>query len=104
KTRPLARVAHPENFLRATDSGDQRAPEQSLKIKRDIRLQPPRLPHPRQQTAGRAESAKFAARKNVDMIDVAISAQERRPFRIDDPGNFRIGVSIANGRNRWQSV
>jgi hypothetical protein len=38
------------------------------------------------------------------MIDVGISAQERRPFRIDDPGNFRIGMRIANRRNRWQGV
>ena len=52
----------------------------------------------------RAEPTKFATRKNVDMIDIAISAQKWRPFRIDDPGNFRIGMSIANRRNRWQSV
>jgi hypothetical protein len=75
-----------------------------LKIQRDIRLQPAGLPHPRQQTPWRAEPAKFAARKNVDMIDVAISAQERRPFRVDDPGNFGVGMSIANRGNRWQSV
>jgi hypothetical protein len=40
----------------------------------------------------------------MDMIDVAISAQERRPFRVDDPGNFGVGMSIANRGNRWQSV
>ena len=38
------------------------------------------------------------------MIDVAIPAQQRRPLRVDDPSDFGVGISIANRRDRWQSV
>lgn len=40
----------------------------------------------------------------MNVIDVAISAQQRRPFRIDDPGDFGVGISITNRRHRGQSV
>jgi len=40
----------------------------------------------------------------MNVIDVAISAQQRRPLRVDDPGDFGVGISITNRRNRWQSV
>jgi hypothetical protein len=38
------------------------------------------------------------------MIDVLIAAQERRPFRIDDPGNVGPRIRIPNGRDRGQRV
>src|SRR5207248_2030806 len=93
EARTLTRVAHPKNSFRTANFGNECAAEKALKVQRDVRLQPACLPHPGKQTAGRAESAKFTARKNMDMIDVAISAQEWCPFGVDDPRNFRIGLS-----------
>src|SRR5204862_4679180 len=63
-----------------------------------------RFPNPRKQTSGCAEPSKFTPWKEVNVIDVAISAQQRRPFRIDDPGDFGVGISITNRRDRWKSV
>src|SRR6266404_2035944 len=102
--RAFARIAHSINFLRATDFPDQRAAQQSLKIKSKIGLKLSRYLQPRPQTARRTEAAKFAARKNVDMLDIGISTEQRGEFRIDHPGDFCIGMRIADQRDRGQSM
>src|SRR5207237_278836 len=53
---------------------------------------------------GHTECATFATWDDVYLIDVANYAQQRRSFRIDDPCNFRLGISITNRRDRWKSV
>ena len=82
----FACVAHAKNFMCATDARDECTAQQSLKIERDIGLQLSRLLHPAQQIERDTESAtQFVARKNVNVIDVAIAAQQRRPLRINHP-------------------
>src|SRR5437870_7521782 len=67
--RAFARIAHSIDFLRAANFPDQRAAQQSLKIKSKGRPKLSRYLQPRPQAARRTESAKFAARKNMDMLD-----------------------------------
>src|ERR1041385_1691951 len=98
--RTFACVAHSINLFRAADFSDQRAAQQPLKIESKIGLKLSRYLQPRPQTARRTEAAKFTARKNVDMLDIGISAEQRGEFRIDHPGDFCIGVGIADQRDR----
>ena len=38
------------------------------------------------------------------MIDIGVTAQERGPFWIDNPGDLRAGIRVFNERDRRQSV
>ncbi len=59
---------------------------------------------PREQVRRHAEAAELAARKNVDVVDALVAAQERGPFGIDHPGNFGLRVGVAEERGGGQSV
>ena len=104
KTRALAAIAHSINLFRAADPRDECAPEQSLKIKCEIGPQLSGFFEPWHHADRRAESAKFATRKTMDVIDVGISPQQRREFWIHHPGNCRMRVRITNRRHRRQGV
>src|SRR4051812_9113492 len=91
KARTFAAIAHSPEFTGAADFSDQRAPEQALEIERNIRAEGTRSFDPWPEGPGRVQPAEFAARKNVNVVHVRISAQERGPFGIDHPGDFRAG-------------
>ena len=38
----------------------------------------------------------------MDVVDAVVPAQERRPLRIDDPGDIRRGIGVAEQRDRRQ--
>ena len=40
----------------------------------------------------------------MNMIDIGISAQERRPFGINDPSNIGLRAGLANQGNGRQGV
>jgi hypothetical protein len=40
----------------------------------------------------------------VNVIDIRIAPQERRPLGVDHPGDFGLGVGIADRRHRRQRV
>ena len=75
-----------------------------MKIECDIGAEAARFLSPTQEIEGGAGAAKVSARENVDVIDVAIAAQERRPFGIDDPGDLCGRVSVADGGDGRQGV
>ena len=100
----LAGIAHAVEFSRMTDLANEGAAEQSLKIERDIWLEPGRLVQPWEEMARHAEAAEIAAWKNVNVVDGAIAAQERSPFRVDDPGDGGLRISIADESGRGQGV
>jgi hypothetical protein len=104
QARAFAAVAHSPKFLRAADPTNQGAAEQALEIESDVRAQGFRFLQPGQQTARPVQAAKFAARKNVHMVDIRISAQQRRPLRINNPGYLRPRVGVPNRRHRRQRV
>src|SRR5260370_5963851 len=104
ETRAFAAIAHSINFFRAADPSDKRAPKQSLKIECEIGTQLSGFFEPRHHANRRAESAKFTARKYVDVIDVGTSPQERREFRIHHPLETRFTVRIANRGHCRQRV
>jgi hypothetical protein len=83
---------------------DKRAAEETLKIERDIGLEAPRLAQPRKQVRRHAEATELAARKNVGMVDTLVTAQERSPFGVDDPGNFRFRVGVTEEGDGGQGV
>src|SRR5437016_3777226 len=72
ETRAFPRIAHSENLFRAADPGDERAPEQSLKIERDVGPNLSGFFEPRHHADWRAQSGEIAARKNVDVVHVGI--------------------------------
>src|SRR6266850_989982 len=86
--RTFAAIADSPKFSRAADSTDQSAPDQTLKIESNVWAQHFCFSQPGQQIAWRAQTAKLAARKNVNMIDVRIATEEGRPLRVDYPGNL----------------
>ena len=96
ETRAFAAIAHSINLFRAADPSDKRAPKQSLKIECEIGTQLSGFFEPRHHANRRAESAKFTARKYVDVIDVGTSPQERREFRIHHPRDTGFPMRIAN--------
>ena len=104
KSRAFARIAHSVNLFRAAYPRDKRAPQQSLKIERQIGAQFSRFSEPRHHADGRAESGEIAARENVNMIHVRISAEQRREFRIHHPRDFRFRMRVTNRRHRRQRV
>ena len=104
KARTFATVAHAVNLFGATEFSDERTAKKTLKIERQIGRQFLRLFQPRPKTCRRAQAGEIAARENVDMIDIGISAQERGPFRIDHPGNLRARVGVFDQRDRGQGV
>lgn len=105
KSRALAGIAHSENFTCATDARDERTAQQSLKIEGGIRFQLPRFFYPAQQIGRNTKSsAQFVARKNVNVINIAIAAQKRRPFWINDPPDSRGWIRLTNGGDGWQRM
>ena len=105
KSRALAGIAHSENFTCATDARDERTAQQSLKIEGDIRFQLPRFFYPAQQICRNTKSsAQFVTRKNVNVIDIAIAAQKRRPLWINDPADSRSWIRLTNGGDRGQRM
>jgi hypothetical protein len=75
-----------------------------LKIERQVGLDGPGFLHPWQQTLWRAQATKFAARKEVDMIYIRISAEQRRKFGINYPRNLGARIRFAKHGDRWKSV
>src|SRR5260370_35143077 len=104
RTRALAAIAHSINLFRAADPRDECAPQQSLKIECEIGSQLSGFFEPWHHADRRAESAKFATWKTMDVIDVGISPQQRREFWIHHPGNCPLRVRITNRRHRRPSV
>ena len=94
--RAFARVAHSVNLFGAADFSDERAAQETLEIECEIGTKFSCLLQPGQQTCRRAQSAEFTARKKMNMIDIGISAQERRPFGINDPSNISLRAGLAN--------
>jgi hypothetical protein len=66
-----------------------------LEIEREIGPQQLSCPPPPKQIPCRTEAAKFATGKNVNVIDIGITAEEWREFRVDHPSNLSMGVCIA---------
>src|SRR5438477_4845559 len=104
KAGTLARVTHAIKSCRMTHLPDERAPEQALEIERDIRLQASRLAQPRDQVLRHAEAGKLTARENVDVVDRAVAAEERGPFRIDHPCDLGGRKSVAEEGGRRQGM
>ncbi len=104
KMRALARVAHPVEFPRVTRLPNQCAPEEALKIKRDVRLEAGGFVQPGEEMARHAEAAEIAPGENMDVIDAAIAAQKRGPFGVDHPGDGGLRVSVADESGGGQSV
>src|SRR4030095_2232693 len=104
KARTFAPTAHSVDVLGAADLWDQRAAKQSLKIERQVRLDGPGFLHPWQQTLWRAQATKFAARKEVDVIYIRISAEQRCKFGINYPRNLGARIRFAKHGDRWKSV
>src|SRR2546425_12730221 len=96
ETRAFAAIAHSINLFRAADPSNKRASQQSLKIECEIGTQLSGFFEPRHHVNRRAESAKFTARKYVDVIDVGTSPQERHEFRIHYPRDTGFPMRIAN--------
>src|SRR5437870_329931 len=74
--RTFAAIADSPKLSWPADPTDQSAPEQTLEIESNVWAQHSCFSQPGQQTAWRAQAAKRAARKNVNMIDVRIATQE----------------------------
>src|SRR6266446_8790361 len=102
--RTFAAIADSPKFSRAADSTDQSASDQPLEIESNVWAQHFCFSQPGQQIAGRAQTAKLAARKNVNMIDVRIATQEGGPLWVNYPGNFSRRVGLANCGHGWQGV
>jgi len=102
--RTFAAITHSPKLPGVADATDQGAPKQALEIESNVWAQHFCFLQPGQQTAWCAQAAKLTARKNVDMIDVRIATQERRPLRIDHPGNLGPWVGLADRRHGWQCV
>ena len=102
--RTFAAIADSPKLSRPAAATDQSAPEQTLEIESNVWTQHFCFSQPGQQTAWRAQAAKLAARKNVNMIDIRIATQECCPFRIDHPGNLGRRVGLADRRHGWQCV
>jgi hypothetical protein len=100
----LAGIAHAVEFSWMTHLSNEGAAEESLKIERDIGLEPGCLVQPGEEMARHAEAAKVAPWKNVNVVDGAIAAQERSPFRIYDPGDGGLRICVANKSGRGQGV
>ena len=93
--RALAGVIHSIDLARVTHPGDERATEEALKIKGDFGAQAAHPAEPGKEMLGEAETAEIAPRKDMDMVDALIAAQERRPLGIDDPGDPGPGAGVA---------
>src|SRR5437867_73868 len=104
ESRAFAAVAHSINFFCAAHPRDERAPEQTLKIEREIGLQFASFFQPRPEPDWRAQSGEISSRKNMNVIHVRISAEQGRELWIHYPGDFRIGVRVANRGHGRQSV
>jgi hypothetical protein len=75
-----------------------------LEIEREIGLQQFRCLPPAGQIPCRTEAAKFATGKNVNVIDIRITAEEWREFRIDHPCDLSMGMCITQQCHRWKGV
>jgi hypothetical protein len=95
-TRAFARIAHSVNFSRPADFCNQRTAQQSLEIEREIGPQQFSCPQPPKQIPCRTEAAKLATGKNVNVIDIGITAEEWREFRVDHPRDLSMGMRIAH--------
>ena len=104
KARTFARIAHPVNFFGTADSCDERAAQQSLEIQREIGTNPSGFLQPRQQAPGRAEASELTARKEVDVVHVRISAEQRRELGINDPSNLSARMRLAKQSYRRERV
>ena len=104
KARAFTGIAHPAKPCRMTDRSDERTPQQPLKIEREIRAQPAGLAEKGKEMARHSEARELAAGKNVNVIDGAIAAQERSPFRVDYPGNFGGWIRVSDQGRRRQSM
>ena len=91
--RPHARADRPWRRDRKT-SASPRA-HRSLEIEREVGSQQFSCPQPLKQISCRTEAAKFATGKHVNVIDIGITAEERREFRVHHPRDFSMGVRIA---------
>src|ERR1044071_777693 len=104
QTRTFATIAASPKLSRPADATDQSGPEQTLEIESNVWTEHFCFSHPGQQTSWRAQAAKLAPRKNVNMIDIGITAQKRCPLRIDHPGNLGCRVGLADRSHGWQGV
>ena len=102
--RALARIAHSINFSRPADFCNQRTTQESLEIEREIGLQQFSCPQPPKQIPCRTEPAKFATGENVNVIDIRITAEEWREFRVDHPRDLSIGMRVAQQCYCWKGV
>ena len=105
ESRTFARITHSENLARTAGASDEGAAQQTLKIERRVRSQQSRFLRPAEQVCRKLKAAaQFVAWKNVNVIDVAIAAQERRPLGIDHPRDLRCRVGITDGGDGGQSM
>ncbi len=102
--RAFSSIAHSEDHLRTTDFCDEPAPQQSLKIDSGVGPERAGLHYPGEEITRSVEPSELGAREDVDMIDVWIAAQKRRPFGINDPGDLCLCIRLANQRHRRQGV
>jgi hypothetical protein len=102
--RALARIAHSVNFSRPADFRNQRTTQQSLEIEREIGPQQFSCPQPPKQIPCRTEAAKFATGKDVNVIDIGITAEEWREFWVDHPSDLSMGMCIAQQCHCWKGV
>src|SRR6266576_5297228 len=104
KARTFTPIAHPVNFFGPADPCDERAAQQSLEIQREIGPNPSGFLQPRQQAPGRPEASELTARKEVDVVHIRISAEQRRELGINDPSNLSARVRLAKQSYRWERV
>ena len=74
EARTFPPIAHAEKYFGPTDPADPGTAKEPLKIEGSIRSQSSRPAPPHQQITRGSEAAKFAARENVDMVDIVITA------------------------------
>ncbi len=93
--RALARIAHSIDFFRSADFCNQRTTQQSLEIEREIGPQQFRCLPPPEQIPCRTKAAKFATGKHVNVIDIGITAEDWREFRVHHPRDLSKGMCVA---------
>ncbi len=102
--RAFTGIAHSVDLFRAADLGNERAAKQSLEIEGEIGSQHSRAFPPWPKASRGADSGEIIPGKNVDMIDIRISAKNWRELGINHPCDLGLRVSVADERDRRQRV
>ena len=105
--RAFPRIGEPDNApaFSPAELRDQRTAQEALEIEHESGVDArTKLSRPRKNAQRSGQSAKIAPRKIDDFIDVRIAFEQRRPFRVDDPADARLGPVLFDRCDRRQRV